>query len=534
MNICLLNESFPPVIDGVANVVLNYAGLLQKMPGTRVMVGTPRYPGADYNKYAYPVVAYQSIATGEAASGYRAGNPFDQNAAKQMIDFRPDIIHAHSPASSVFMARVLRYVTDAPIVYTYHTKYDIDIARAVKSEVLQKETIKALVENVSACDEVWAVSRGAGENLRSLGYQGKYHVMTNGVDFPKGRVPEEEVRAAVEGFDLPDRIPMFLFVGRLMNYKGLPMILDALKMLSDTGRDFRMVFVGNGPDAQFLRDKALEYDFAVDVRNTDAGNASPEKENAAGEKIRHLNSETMRKGKIIFAGAVRDRNVLRAWNTRADLFLFPSTFDTNGLVVREAAACGLASVLIKGSCAAEGITDGRNGFIIPEKASALAALLGELCRHPEKAAEAGEHAMEEIYISWESCVAEARERYRILLEKKEHGLLPRRKKDAMEYFLRVAGEVTLTSYDAFNTRREIREGMMENAIELRESLQGVMENAAGFKNNLQEIGQQAKQSVWAFIEDAKSDIEKLRSDALRGIREVQSDVEREFEDWKKY
>ncbi|MBQ7581583.1 MAG: glycosyltransferase, partial [Lachnospiraceae bacterium] len=248
MNICLLNESFPPVIDGVANVVLNYAKILNGMEGTRVMVGTPRYPGTDYTVYPYPVTAYQSIATGEAASGYRAGNPFDQNAAKTLIDFRPDIIHAHSPASSIFMARVLRYVTEVPIVYTYHTKYDIDIARAVKSELLQKETIKALVQNVSACDEVWAVSRGAGENLRSLGYRGRYRVMTNGVDFPKGKASEEEVRAAVKDYDLPAGIPVFLFVGRLMNYKGLPLILDALKMLSETGRDFRMVFVGSGGD----------------------------------------------------------------------------------------------------------------------------------------------------------------------------------------------------------------------------------------------------------------------------------------------
>ena len=49
--------------------------------------------------------------------------------------------------------------------------------------------------------------------------------------------------------------------------------------------------------------------------------------------------------------------------------------DTNGLVVREAAACGLASVLIKDSCAAEGITDGRNGFVIDENADAMASLL---------------------------------------------------------------------------------------------------------------------------------------------------------------
>ena len=515
MNICLLNESFPPVIDGVANVVLNYAKILNEMDHTRVMVGTPRYPGTDYSVYPYPVTAYQSIATGEAASGYRAGNPFDQNAAKKLIDFRPDIIHAHSPASSVFLARVLRYVTETPIVYTYHTKYDIDIARAVKSELLQKETIKALVQNVSACDEVWAVSRGAGENLRSLGFTGEYLVMTNGVDFPKGRVPDDEVREVVKDFDLPEDIPVFLFVGRLMNYKGLPLIIDALKMLSDTGRDFRMVFVGGGGDAEFLQNKALEYDFAVDIRKDEEVT-----ENGREAGIIHLNSETMRKGRIIFAGTVRDRNMLRAWNTRADLFLFPSTFDTNGLVVREAAACGLASVLIRNSCAAEGITDGRNGFIIPEKPAAMAALLGEICRHPDKAGEAGEHAMQEIYISWESCVKEAYERYAVILEKKARGLLPARKKDATEYFLRMAGEVTLTSYDAFNTKREIMEGMMENAIELRDSIQ--------------EIRGQAKRSVGAFIEDAKSDIEKLRTDAIKNLRGVRNEVEKEFEDWKNY
>ena len=89
-----------------------------------------------------------------------------------------------------------------------------------------------------------------------------------------------------------------------------------------------MVFVGKGPDQKPLKRKAEELGLM---------------------------------GKCIFTGPVYDRNALRAWNTRADLFLFPSTFDTNGLVVREAAACGLASLLIEGSCAAEDITQGRNG-----------------------------------------------------------------------------------------------------------------------------------------------------------------------------
>ena len=504
MNICLLNDSFPPVIDGVANVVLNYAKILHDTEYTNVMVGTPRYPDTDYSAYPYKVVPYQSVAGPASASGYRAGNPFDQGAANEMIAFGPDILHAHSPASALFMARVLRYATDAPIVYTYHTKYDIDIARAVKSEILQKETIKALVENVSACDEVWAVSRGAGENLRSLGYTGEYRVMTNGVDFPKGRSSEQEIAEAVKGFDLPDGIPMFLFVGRIMNYKGLPIILDALRKLSDSGVDFRMVFVGSGADAEELQKKALADGFAVDVRSEE----EPE--------IRPLGTGAFRKGKIIFTGAVRDRAMLRAWNTRADLFLFPSTFDTNGLVVREAAACGLASVLIKDSCASEGITDGRNGFLIEENADSLAALLETLCREAETMRLAGDRAMEEIYVSWKDCVSEAHDRYALLLEKKAKNLLKGRKKDAADYFLQMAGEVTLTSYDAFHTRQLVYEGMMENAADIRETIQ---ENLGLVKKTLGSI---------------EEEMRSARKAAKESLGLLRNDVRSEFEEWKKY
>ena len=100
-------------------------------------------------------------------------------------------------------------MVDAPLVLTYHTKYDIDIAKAVKSRLLQESAIRALVQNVNACDEVWVVSRGAGENLRSLGYEGAYTVMENGVDVPRGRVSAAAVAAATAGYDLPDGVPLF-------------------------------------------------------------------------------------------------------------------------------------------------------------------------------------------------------------------------------------------------------------------------------------------------------------------------------------
>ena len=437
MKVVLLNDSFPPVIDGVANVVMNYARILTETGKAEAVVGTPRYPEADYSGYPYTVVPYQSFDTTGIVSGYRAGNPFAMKALTQLTAIKPDIIHTHCPVSSTVMARILRNETGAPVVFTYHTKFDVDIARAVSAKFIRKESIKTLVDNISACDEVWVVSRGAGENMRSLGYEGDYRVMPNGVDFEKGRVSAQEVEQALAGYDLPSDVPLFLFVGRMMKYKGLPIILDAMKRLAEEGMDYRMVFVGGGADAEEMQRKARADGIS---------------------------------DKVIFTGPEYDRNKLRAWNTRADLFLFPSTYDTNGIVVREAAACGLASVLIKDSCAAEGITDGRNGYIIEENAEAMAACLREVCRDRERVHQVGQHAMDEIYISWNDAVAMAYERYGEIMELKARGMLPARKKETSDYFLNLASGVMEKTDKIFRAQRRFYEGMQENVAEMREDI----------------------------------------------------------------
>ncbi|MBP5608444.1 MAG: glycosyltransferase, partial [Lachnospiraceae bacterium] len=246
MNVCLLNDSFPPVIDGVANVVMNYARIMTESLGANVMVGTPRYPDTDYDHYPYKVVAYPSLDTTGFISGYRTGNPLAMKEIGQMTAFEPSIIHSHCPAASTVMARILQNETNAPIVFTYHTKFEVDIARAVGAGFLQKETIKMMINNISACDDVWAVSEGARKNLQDLGFEGECRVVSNGVDFPKGRVAADTVREVTKDYDLPEGVPVFLFVGRMMKYKGLPLIIDAMKILSDTGTDYRMIFIGGG------------------------------------------------------------------------------------------------------------------------------------------------------------------------------------------------------------------------------------------------------------------------------------------------
>ena len=60
--ICLLNDSFPPIIDGVANAVFNYARFIEKNH-SHALVLTPQVPGSDDSAYDFSVVRFPSIDT---------------------------------------------------------------------------------------------------------------------------------------------------------------------------------------------------------------------------------------------------------------------------------------------------------------------------------------------------------------------------------------------------------------------------------------------------------------------------------------
>ena len=420
--ICLLNDSFPPLIDGVANAVKNYAQVMTDC-GQKAVVITPSHPESSDEAYPYPIIRYPSLDFRRITGGYMAGIPFSPEISKALAREKVSLLHAHCPIISTVLARELRQVVDAPLVLTYHTKFDIDIANILKSKALRAGSIKALVQNINACDEVWTVSQGAAENLRSLGYEGETVVMPNGVDLPRGRVSEERIAQATAGYDLPRGVPIFLFVGRMMWYKGLKITLDALSMLTAKGKDFRMVFIGSGADF----DEVVSY-------------------------ARELGLEK----KCVFTGAIRDREILRAWYCRADLFLFPSTFDTNGLVVREAAACSLGALLIAGSCAAEGVTHGQNGFLMEENAESMAACLTALLEHPGKMAEIGQNASRELYLSWHDAVTQAMERYQIVIDRYQSGGYPARR-EPVDNLLKVNGELMENLAQLQLLRQELRE-----------------------------------------------------------------------------
>ncbi|NTV46467.1 MAG: glycosyltransferase family 4 protein, partial [Chlorobiales bacterium] len=122
---------------------------------------------------------------------------------------------------------------------------------------------------------------------------------------------------------------------------------------------------------------------------------------------------------VIFTGLISDRNKLKHIYASADLFVFPSVYDTVGLVMIEAAAYQVPSIVVRDASASECILDQVNGFTIDNSQESLAATIKDLSCHPEKIKRAGANAAKSIYRNWEGIVEEVNAKYADIIN--EHG-----------------------------------------------------------------------------------------------------------------
>jgi glycosyltransferase involved in cell wall biosynthesis len=345
------------------------------------VVITPNNSNQQDYKFPYEIYRYKSLFT--FGEGYPVGWPFNEQLAKDVINMNCDILHSHCPISTSYFFRRINRQKRIPQVLTYHTKYEYDIEERVPSRAVKRFAYNFLLNNINSADEVWVTSNGTAESLRKIGYQGDFIVMPNGCDLPKVNATDEEIAIIRRKHNLPTDVPVFIFVGRMMWYKNTKLILDACKILDGRGMDFRMIMIGMGPD-----------------------------ENA----IKKYAKKLMLDNKVIFAGQITDREELQIYYSASDLLVFPSTFDTNGLVVREAAASATASLLVEDSCAAERIVDCDTGFLCVETAHAIARKIEDIMPNKDLIKRVGKKAQDDIYISWDDAVSNAFDRYHVVID----------------------------------------------------------------------------------------------------------------------
>ncbi|MFP4114210.1 MAG: glycosyltransferase [Spirochaetota bacterium] len=367
------NESYKPIMDGVGLCAENYARWIHEKHGTAYAV-VPRVPGYEDDD-PYTVIRYPSLPVPRMAP-YRFGVPWASPTLGRRLRSIPfDIVHSHSPFVAGRMARRTAGSRGIPHVSTFHTKYRDDFTRFTTVAPAVHAFVNGLVRFYNSCDHVWTPSDATKRTLREYGYEGEITVVPNGSDLRRPSA-EERARYRAEGESLcgvPHDAFVFLFVGQHRWEKNVELILRSIALL--VGEELRgpvaLVFAGEGYAAQDMKRMACEL--------------------GIGDRT-------------VFLGKIVERERLKAVYARADLFLFPSVYDNAPLVMREAAAFGVPTVVAEGSSAAEAIREDENGFAVPVDAEAMAARLKRLVENRDLVSRVGTNASLSVYRSWEDIV----------------------------------------------------------------------------------------------------------------------------------
>ncbi|NLK69777.1 MAG: glycosyltransferase family 4 protein [Clostridiaceae bacterium] len=370
------NDSFVPVMDGVTNVVKNYAYWLDKKYG-ECYVATPAYPGYG-DREDFPVLRYYSIPL-KQREPYRIGlDLLDINFRSAIKSIPFDIVHAHCPFTSGAVAQQIARKNNIPIVATFHSKFYDDFKQVLKIDAFAKICTRIVIDFFNRVDQVWTVSKGAADTLHEYGYKGSIEVVSNGTDFVVPENINDIIKKTEQKLNIKENELVFLFVGQHIWQKNIKMIVEALKLVDDRNIPFRMFFVGDG---------------------------------YAKEELKEYVNELGLDDKITLLGKILDRDYLRSLFARADLFLFPSVYDNAPIVIREAAAVATPSVVIANSNAAEGIEDNVNGFLSENTAQSYANRILEVTKDRDLIIRAGQRAKVTIYRNWEDIVDEVYQRY---------------------------------------------------------------------------------------------------------------------------
>jgi len=125
--------------------------------------------------------------------------------------------------------------------------------------------------------------------------------------------------------------------------------------------------------------------------------------------------------KVFFVGRIDDRELLRAYYSRSDLFVFPSTYDNAPLVIREAAACGCPPLVIRNSSASEILDESKenqNAFFAEETPESVAGAIEGAFGDGGRYDFVKKNAENQIYLPWSKVIerslakyAEVREKY---------------------------------------------------------------------------------------------------------------------------
>lgn len=360
MHVLMLSDVYFPRINGVSTSIETFRYDLAEQ-GINVTLIAPHYP------QLHDLHAIQRVPSRKV--------PFDPE--DRLMQWHPlleklkqagqqdiDLIHIQTPFVAHYAGLRAKRMFDVPVIATYHTHFEEYIHHYMP--VMPRALLRFVARNLArsqcnALDAVVVPSVAMRDTLTSYGVSTPLHILPTGIpisQFAAGNGTEFRRRHGIA-----DAAPLALFVGRVAHEKNIGFLLDAARQVVQDLPAFRLMIAGEGPALPTLKRRAATLGIERNVH---------------------------------FVGYLDRTTELPDCYAAANVFVFASKTETQGLVLLEAMAAGIPvyGLAAMGTCDIIGPQQGAIAATedVSTFAAGLTQLLGDRAQLAQMAQQARQFA----------------------------------------------------------------------------------------------------------------------------------------------
>lgn len=355
MKILMISDVYFPRVNGVSTSIATYRRELEER-GHEVHLVAPDYDGITTDdEFRIRRVTARHLPFDPEDRMLRAGRVLAEREAFRNEEF--DLIHIQTPFVAHYLGVKLAKELGIPRVETYHTYFEEYLYHYLP--FLPKGAARYLARSLSRrqcndLDALAAPSSGMLEVLRGYGIQTHAEIMPTGLpaeNFIHGDGPAFRTKYGIS----PQR-PVMLYVGRVAFEKNIGFLLRMTARLKRELPEVLLLVAGEGPALASLQREAQQLG---------------------------LNNN------VLFVGYLDRKRELPDCYRAANLFVFSSRTETQGLVLLEAMAQGVPVLALAEMGTRDVLREGQGALIARHEEADFAARALTLLRAPHAAMNLG-------------------------------------------------------------------------------------------------------------------------------------------------
>lgn len=357
MKILITTDLYTTATNGVVTSVKNLCSELQKK-GHDIRILTL---SDGMNSHKEGNISYiRSISLGAIYPDVRMPASYRHKLIKEMIDWKPDVIHSQCEFFSYQYALYISRKTGAPIVHTYHTLYEQYATYIIPSKRLGAHIVRIFSRvRLKKSANIIAPTYKVKDTLLSYGLDNDISVVPSGISLEQHqkRITSEERLQKRHALGIDDDKLVLINLGRLGTEKNLEELLELFAKALTANKNLVFLIVGDGP---------------------------------AKKPLEKLAESLGISDHVIFTGMVSPTEV-QDYYQLGDVFVSASTSETQGLTYVEAAANGLPLLCRQDLCLKGVLIQGENGYEFVDETEFIDKL-NKIAQNPEWLISAGKHS----------------------------------------------------------------------------------------------------------------------------------------------